>query len=75
MCTRQVAVQFTVSLKLYESINAEPPYDTIVSEPTITKDNPAFSMINDSDEDVIYDDESRKPLNSSGGKGNDYDSD
>lgn len=47
------------------------------SEPTITKDNPAFSMINDSDEDVIYgsDDESRKPLNSSGGKGNDYDSD
>lgn len=34
-------------------------------------------MINDSDEDVVYgsDDESRKPLNSSGGKGNDYDSD
>lgn len=31
----------------------------------ITKDNPAFSMINDSDEDVIYgsDDESRRPLN------------
>lgn len=33
-------------------------------------------MINDSDEDVIYsDDESRRPLNSSTGKGNDYDSD
>lgn len=32
---------------------------------TITKDNPAFSMINDSDEDVIYgsDEESRRPLN------------
>ncbi|XP_018565323.1 transmembrane protein 181 [Anoplophora glabripennis] len=31
----------------------------------ITKDNPAFSMINDSDEDVIYgsDEESRRPLN------------
>lgn len=46
-------------------------------EPTITKDNPAFSMINDSDEDVIYgsDDESRRPLNSSANKSNDYDSD
>lgn len=31
----------------------------------ITKDNPAFSMINDSDEDVIYgsDEESKRPLN------------
>lgn len=44
---------------------------------TLTKDNPAFSMVNDSDEDVIYgsDDDSRRPLNSSTGKGNDYDSD
>lgn len=34
-------------------------------------------MINDSDEDVIYgsEDESRRPLNSYGRKGNDYDSD
>lgn len=34
-------------------------------------------MVNDSDEDVIYEDEdeSRRPLNSSTGKGNDYDSD
>lgn len=48
-----------------------------VAEPSITKDNPAFSMINDSDEDVIYgsDDESRRPLNASTGKANDYDSD
>lgn len=46
-------------------------------EPSITKDNPAFSMINDSDEDVIYgsDDESRRPLNATAGKANDYDSD
>lgn len=36
-----------------------------VAETGITKDNPAFSMINDSDEDVIYgsDEESRQPLN------------
>ncbi|XP_028036128.1 transmembrane protein 181 [Bombyx mandarina] len=35
-------------------------------ETSITKDNPAFSMINDSDEDVIYgsDEDSRRPLNS-----------
>lgn len=47
------------------------------TEPSITKDNPAFSMINDSDEDVIYgsDDDSRRPLNASAGKANDYDSD
>lgn len=53
------------------------PQNTLISEPAITKDNPAFSMINDSDEDVIYgsDDDSRRPLNSAGGKGNDYDSD
>ncbi|CAG9559629.1 unnamed protein product [Danaus chrysippus] len=37
-----------------------------VHETAITKDNPAFSMINDSDEEVIYgsDEESRRPLNS-----------
>jgi hypothetical protein len=32
----------------------------------ITKDNPSFSMVNDSDEDVIYgseEDESKTPLN------------
>lgn len=47
------------------------------TEPSITKDNPAFSMINDSDEEVVYgsDDESRRPLNSSTGKTNEYDSD
>ncbi|XP_013142017.1 PREDICTED: uncharacterized protein LOC106106038 isoform X1 [Papilio polytes] len=37
-----------------------------IHESAITKDNPAFSMINDSDEEVIYgsDEESRRPLNS-----------
>lgn len=45
-----------------------------IIEVAITKDNPAFSMINDSDEDVIYgsDEESRRPLNRSH---NDDDSD
>ena len=43
----------------------------------VRKDNPAFSMINDSDEEVVYgsEDDSRRPLNSSSTKGNDYDSD
>ncbi|XP_077297204.1 transmembrane protein 181 [Arctopsyche grandis] len=47
----------------------KPPHEV-----AITKDNPAFSMINDSDEDVIYgsDEESRRPLNRSH---NDDDSD
>jgi hypothetical protein len=45
----------------------------LFTEPTITKDNPAFSMINDSDEEVVYGsgDESRRLT----GGGNDYDSD
>jgi hypothetical protein len=35
-----------------------------LAEAPITKDNPAFSMINDSDEEVVYgsDEESRQPL-------------
>lgn len=42
----------------------------------VRKDNPTFSMINDSDEDVIYgsEDDSRRPLNSTN-KTNEYDSD
>lgn len=48
---------------------------TMISEP-VRKDNPAFSMINDSDEEVVYgsEDDLRIPLNSAN-KGNDYDSD
>ena len=40
----------------------------------VRKDNPAFSMINDSDEEVVYasEEDSRRPLN---GKANEYDSD
>ncbi|KAK6626786.1 hypothetical protein RUM44_009263 [Polyplax serrata] len=43
------------------------PSSTVPFETHITKDNPTFSMINDSDEDVIYgsDEDSRKPLNKS----------
>ncbi|KAF6213312.1 hypothetical protein GE061_011030 [Apolygus lucorum] len=42
-----------------------PSKKTIFDTSSITKDNPAFSMINDSDEDVVYgsDEESRRPLN------------
>ncbi|XP_071051074.1 transmembrane protein 181 [Onthophagus taurus] len=41
------------------------PNTKTIQESIITKDNPTFSMINDSDEDVIYgsEDESRRPLN------------
>ncbi|KAI4457487.1 transmembrane protein [Holotrichia oblita] len=50
------------------------PNSRSLLESSITKDNPAFSMINDSDEEVIYgsDEESRRPLNRSR---NDDDSD
>lgn len=46
-----------------------------IAEIAVTKDNPAFSMINDSDEEVVYgsEDESRRPLTVAGK--NDYDSD
>lgn len=48
----------------------------MLAEISVTKDNPAFSMINDSDEEVVYgsDEESRRPLTVGSGK-NDYDSD
>lgn len=49
------------------------------AELAVTKDNPAISMIDESDEDVVYgsDEESRRPLTSVGGGAakNDYDSD
>ncbi|KAL9695920.1 hypothetical protein quinque_015205 [Culex quinquefasciatus] len=62
---------------LYTMAYVYSPNGRPLHEATITKDNPAFSMINDSDEEVVYgsDEESRRPLNSSCGKGNDYDSD
>lgn len=51
------------------------PKQYLFLEISVTKDNPAFSMINDSDEEVVYgsEDESRRPLTV--GNKNDYDSD
>ncbi|XP_018330095.1 transmembrane protein 181 isoform X2 [Agrilus planipennis] len=50
---------------LYTMAYVYSPGDRASYEVSITKDNPAFSMINDSDEDVVYgsDEESRRPLN------------
>lgn len=50
---------------LYTMAYVYSPSKGTMFESPITKDNPAFSMINDSDEDVIYgsDEESRRPLN------------
>ncbi|XP_054269557.1 transmembrane protein 181-like isoform X2 [Macrosteles quadrilineatus] len=52
---------------LYTMTYVYSPSKKTIFETGITKDNPAFSMINDSDEDVIYgsDEESRQPLNRS----------
>ncbi|XP_072940014.1 transmembrane protein 181 [Epargyreus clarus] len=54
------------NFKLYILAYLFSPGGGSIHETAITKDNPAFSMINDSDEDVIYgsDEESRRPLNS-----------
>lgn len=37
--------------------------NTFAEATAITKDNPAFSMVNDSDDDEVFYDESRRPLN------------
>lgn len=52
------------------------PVISSVVEP-VRKDNPTFSMINDSDEDVVYasEDDSRRPLNSINKTTAEYDSD
>ncbi|XP_058819990.1 transmembrane protein 181 [Topomyia yanbarensis] len=62
---------------LYTMAYVYSPNGRPLHEATITKDNPAFSMINDSDEEVVYgsDEDSRRPLNSNCSKGHDYDSD
>ncbi|GBP89259.1 Transmembrane protein 181 [Eumeta japonica] len=59
----RVRLSLVYSFLKYAECNVQLRY---VVETTITKDNPAFSMINDSDEEVIYgsDEESRRPLNS-----------
>ncbi|XP_052873157.1 transmembrane protein 181 isoform X1 [Anopheles cruzii] len=62
---------------IYAMAYAYAPSGPAIHEPTIAKDNPTFSMTNDSDEEVMYgsDEESRRPLNATCRKGNDYDSD
>ncbi|CAG9857632.1 unnamed protein product [Phyllotreta striolata] len=52
---------------LYAMAYVYSPGSRNLNDMGLTKDNPAFSMINDSDEDVIYgsDEESRRPLNRS----------
>ncbi|XP_060526365.1 transmembrane protein 181 [Cylas formicarius] len=54
-----------LNLYVYTMAYVYSPGTRNVHDLGITKDNPAFSMINDSDEDVIYgsDEESRRPLN------------
>jgi len=56
-----------LNFSLYLMAYMYSPTHATPSEAHITKDNPAFSMINDSDEDVIYgsDEDSRLPLNRS----------
>jgi hypothetical protein len=51
---------------LYTMAYVYSPNGRPLQEQAITKDNPAFSMINESDEEVIFgsDEESRRPLNS-----------
>ncbi|GLV41173.1 uncharacterized protein CBL_04697 [Carabus blaptoides fortunei] len=50
---------------LYTMAYVYSPNNRTIYDSMITKDNPAFSMINDSDEDVVYgsDEDSRRPLN------------
>ena len=62
--------KFSIKTKMTNKLSLQ-----TFTEP-VRKDNPSFSMINDSDEDVIYgsEDDSRRPLNSAN-KTNDYDSD
>ena len=65
-------------VKMVKSLDVQNIKIILLISESITKDNPAFSMINDSDEEVVYgsDDESRRPLNSSvSAVKNDYDSD
>ncbi|CAB3260798.1 unnamed protein product [Arctia plantaginis] len=61
-----MAMMGLFNFKIYILAYLFTPGGGAVHDMAITKDNPAFSMINDSDEEVIYgsDEESRRPLNS-----------
>ncbi|XP_042856236.1 transmembrane protein 181-like isoform X2 [Penaeus japonicus] len=54
-----------LNLYLYTMAYVYSPSERALMETHIMKDNPAFSMVNDSDEDVIYgsDEDTRRPLN------------
>ncbi|XP_069190431.1 transmembrane protein 181 isoform X4 [Procambarus clarkii] len=54
-----------LNLYLFTMAYVYSPSERALMETHIMKDNPAFSMVNDSDEDVIYgsDDDTRRPLN------------
>lgn len=62
-----MALYGILNFTIYAMAYVYTPSNSTPFESQITKDNPAFSMINDSDEDVIYgsDEDSRQPLNRS----------
>lgn len=60
----QVALYGLLNFYIYTMAYVYSPTSNAVLEHSVMKDNPAFSMVNDSDEDVVYgsDDDGRKPL-------------
>ncbi|XP_076039703.1 transmembrane protein 181 isoform X2 [Oratosquilla oratoria] len=64
-----------LNLYLYTMAYVYSPSERAILESHIMKDNPAFSMVNDSDEDVIYgsDDDTRRPLNRGSGDNDESD--
>nr|CAG4649198.1 EOG090X03I5 [Scapholeberis mucronata]SVE93522.1 EOG090X03I5 [Scapholeberis mucronata] len=59
-----LAVYGLLNFYIYTMAYVYSPTSNAVLEHSVMKDNPAFSMVNDSDEDVMYgsDDDGRKPL-------------
>nr|SVE76910.1 EOG090X03I5 [Daphnia lumholtzi] len=59
-----LALYGLLNFYIYTMAYVYSPTSNAVLEHSIMKDNPAFSMVNDSDEDVVYgsDDDGRKPL-------------
>jgi len=70
----------TLNLYVYTMVFVYSPSSSAVlnSSSQITKDNPSFSMVNDSDEDIMYgseDEEIKAPLNKSSSNSHHDDSD
>ncbi|XP_046655342.1 transmembrane protein 181-like [Daphnia pulicaria] len=59
-----LALYGLLNFYIYTMAYVYSPTSNAVLEHSVMKDNPAFSMVNDSDEDVVYgsDDDGRKPL-------------